>query len=191
MKIFERRLDYHFPLNSFKISQKSSDFAVQILNFLWRSGGFAPPPEPTYPESTELSSFFLGGQPANFRKKLKMQEENLGKIHKNSLASGGSAPELPGRIEFSIILRFLSNSLQKIHAIFVKLLNFTLPISTNFLKNFLPSGGSAPRAPHYSMSIQILIFSHNSKFMARPKIKKFSEKSAFFSNFLNIFSIFY
>ena len=58
MKIFEGSLDYHYPLNPFKISLKSSDFSVKILNFLWRSGGFAP--EPTYPESTELSSFVLG-----------------------------------------------------------------------------------------------------------------------------------
>ena len=66
-----------------------------------------------------------------------MQEENLGKILKNSLASGGAPPPEPhGRIKFSIILIFLSNSVQKIHAIFVKLLNFTLPIMTNFLKIF-------------------------------------------------------
>ena len=146
MKIFEWSLDYHFPLYSFIISYISADFAVRILNFLWRSGGFAPPSESTYTESTELL-FCLGGRPANFRKKVKMQEENLGKIHKNSLASGGSAPEPPGRIEFSIILIFLSNSVQKIHAIFVKLLNFTLPISTNFLKFFLPSGAPPPEPP--------------------------------------------
>ena len=90
MKIFKRSLDYHFPLNSFKISWKSSDFPVEILNFLWRSG--ASPTEPTYPESTELTSFFLGADPRILGKKLKMQEENLGKIHQNSLASGGSAP---------------------------------------------------------------------------------------------------
>ena len=73
-----------------------------------------------------------------------MQEENLGKIHKNWLAWGAPPPEPPGRNKFSIILIFLSNSVKKIHAIFVKLLNFTLSISTNFLKFFLPSGGSAP-----------------------------------------------
>ena len=111
MNIFEWSLEYHLSLNSFKISYKSSDFSVKILNFLWRSGGLAP--------RTHLSGkywiiiFCLGGRPSNFRKKLQLQEENLGKIHKNSLASGGSAPEPLGRIKVSIILIFLSNSVQK------------------------------------------------------------------------------
>ena len=156
MKIFECSLDYHFPLNSFKISQKSSDFSVKILNFLWRSGGFAP--------RTHLSGkywiiiFCLGGRPSNFRKKLKLQEENLGKIHKNWLASGGSAPRTPWSDKIFNYSYIFVQLVQKIHAIFKKLFNFTLPISTNFLKFFLPSGSSAPRAPHYSMSILDSLF---------------------------------
>ena len=77
--------DYHFPLNSFKISYEYSEFSVKILNFLWRAGGFAP--RTAYTASNELLAC-LGGRPVNFRKKLKRQEGNLGKNHKNSLASG-------------------------------------------------------------------------------------------------------
>ena len=129
------KLELSFKLNSFKISQKSSDFSVKISNFLQRSGGFAPR-APQYAVSTKLLSFVLGSDPRILGKKLKWQEENLAKIQKKFASVGGSAPEPPDRIKFSIILIFLSNSVQKMHAIFEKLLNFTLPISTNFLKIF-------------------------------------------------------
>ena len=94
---------------------------------------------------------------------------------------GGSAPEPPGRIKFSIILIFLSNSVQKIHAIFA---NFTLPISTNFLTFFYL------RAPHYSMSILDYLFLPELKFYGPRKLKNFLKNLQFFSNVLNIFQFF-
>ena len=42
--LMELAFDYQFTLNEFKISWKQCDFSVKILNFLWRSGGFAPYP---------------------------------------------------------------------------------------------------------------------------------------------------
>ena len=60
---------------------KESDFCVRILYFLRCAG--ASSPESLYSPSTELLAFVFGGRPSNFRKKLKLQEENLGKIHKN------------------------------------------------------------------------------------------------------------
>ena len=47
-------------------------------------------------------------------------EEDLWKNHKNSLASGGSAPEPPRRVEFSIPIIFLPKFAQKIHEIYEK-----------------------------------------------------------------------
>ena len=89
------------------------------------------------------------------------------------------------------MLILLSNSLQKIPAIFVKLLNFTLPISTNFLKFFLPSGGSAPEPPLQHVHIRLFIFSIIKNLWPARKVKKFSEKFAFFLEFSQYFSIFY
>ena len=87
-----------------------------------------------------------------------MQAENLGKIHKNSLASGGFVPEPPDRLKIFNYSYIFIQLRAKIHVLFVNVLNFTLLISTNFLEFFLPSGGSAPRTPHYSMSILDYLF---------------------------------
>ena len=71
------------------------------------------------PQCNKLVACFLGADPRLVGKQLKWQEENLGKKHTNSLATR-STPEPPGRIELSIIIRFLSKSAQGIHAIFEK-----------------------------------------------------------------------
>ena len=55
---------------------KYSDLSAKILNFLCRTeGGGAFAPEPLYIPNTALLATFFGGRPANFRIKLKLQEE--------------------------------------------------------------------------------------------------------------------
>ena len=78
-----------------------------------------------------------------------MARRKFRKIRKNSLASGTSLPNTPGGIEFSVIPRLLPKSSQKIHAFLevINFFNFPLQILSNFVKNFLASGASAPRTP--------------------------------------------
>ena len=87
-----------------------------------------------------------------------LQEENLEKIHKNSLASGGSGHRTPwsDRIfNYSYIFVQLRarNSCN-----FCKVIKFYITDFDKFPENFLPSGGSAPLAPHYNMSILDYLF---------------------------------
>ena len=80
-------LDYHFTLNSFKITWKSFDFSVKILNFLWRT--------PLYSVYWIIRFCLEGCRPANFRIKLKWQEENLGKISNVHKPRGRLCPPKP------------------------------------------------------------------------------------------------
>ena len=157
MKIFECSLDYHFPLNSFKISEIFR-FFCKNFKFPLALGGLRPPPRTHLSGKYWIIIFCLGGRPSNFRKKLKLQEENLGKIHKNWLASGGSAPRTPcSDIIFNYSYIFVQlrawNSCNSCKVNKVYITDFD-----KFPEFFLPSGGSAPRAPHYSMSILDSLF---------------------------------
>ena len=157
MKIFECSLDYHFPLNSFKISQKSSDFSVKNLNFLWGSGGLAP--EPTYPESTKLLSFVLGADPRILGKNLKCKRNIYGKLIKIGQRRGPPPPEPPVLIQFSIILIFLSNFVQEIHAIFCKVNTFYITDIDKFHENFSSFGALRPPSPQLQhVHIRFFIF---------------------------------
>ena len=153
---FRVKLNLSFPI-------KFCQNLIEIIRFFWKNSKFPLALGwhrlPNTHIHKVLNYYLLSWRlTLEFQEKFKLQEENLRKIHKNSLASGGSAPEPTGRIKISIILIFWFNSVQKLHSIFENLLKFTLPISTNFLKFFLPSGASAPRDPHYSMSIFDFLF---------------------------------
>ena len=75
---FLMKLELSFTLNSFKIPYKSSDFSVKILNFLRRSGGFAPP---RAPNMLQVLNYYLlsWGPTPEFQEKTTMAKENLGK----------------------------------------------------------------------------------------------------------------
>ena len=62
----EIALDYHFTLNSFKISQEKSDFSLKFLNFL-------RPPNLTrhYTASNKVLACASGADPRILGKKLK------------------------------------------------------------------------------------------------------------------------
>ena len=117
------------------------------------------------------------GRPADFREKWMLQAENLGKSDKFA-SVGGSATEPPGRIEFSIIIRFLSKSAQKYSwnlwkLIFIVLHDRVRYISWDF--SYLGGGGSIPWTPHYS-----LVILHSLFFSIIPPLKiKNSAKFAF------------
>ena len=91
--------------------------------------------------------FFLGGRPSNFGKKIKRQEENLGKFHKNSRASEGFAPRTPWsdrNFNYSYIFdQIRAKSSMKIWKM-IKVINFTWLILTNLL-NFFNHRGAPPR----------------------------------------------
>ena len=135
--------------------------------------------------------FFLGGRPANFRKKLKMQEENLWKIHKTSLASAGSAPWTPRSDKtFNYSYIFVQLGAKKSWN-FCKVIKFSITDFDKFPEIFSTFGGLRPPSPHYSMSILDSFFPINKTFWPARKLKRFLKILHFFSNFLNIFSIFY
>ena len=132
------------------------------------------------------------GPTREFQGKNRVVRGKSRKNHKNSIASGGCAPEPPGLREFSIALIVFSKSASKNSWKFSKLIkfsNFTLLISTNFWKKLLPSGGSAPRTPYYSVSILYCLFFPYWKILVWPKIKN-SENFHFSRIFLIIFQIF-
>ena len=122
-----------------------------FLNFrfsLALGGGGFDPRTPLYSEYW-IINLCLGGRPANFRKKLKWQEENLGKNHKNSLASGAPAPNPRSDRIFNYYYIFVqirpknSRDLWKVIT-FLVLHDRIRKISCNC---FYLRGGSAPEPP--------------------------------------------
>ena len=144
----------------FGFFSKNSQFSLAL-------GGLRPTNQPILWEKWCIR-LCIGSQPTNFRENLK----GRGKFRKKSQrfhsgrGLGPPPPELQVGENFQLFLYICPNPRKKIHQNFQtwsKFLNFTLLISTNFLKIFLASGGSAPLNPNIASRYYIHYFSHMEK----------------------------
>ena len=182
MKIFDRSLDYHFTLYSFKISQKSSDFAVKILIFLWRSGGFAPGASPPLIRKVLNYHLFSRGPTREFQEKSK---DARGKFREDSYkfaSLGGLRPRTPWSDKIFNYSYIFGQPRVKNSCNFCKVIKFYITDFGKFPEIFSTFGGlRPPNPPLQHVHIRLFIFPITKNLWPPKKLKKF----LFFPIFIN------